>query len=90
MKVIIKDENSINIEGLTYRQYALLVEGLLSHWDKHGDYQVNVDERNLIKEALTINISSHIDLDKERAEIEGTVRKILNKSPLHLLHEDMI
>ncbi|SHN87987.1 hypothetical protein [Desulfitobacterium chlororespirans] len=75
------EKNSINIEKLTDRQFALICEAVLSHFWETGDYGINEADRELIRESFEkVDIKSILDLASERRDLQEKVWSTLASS----------
>jgi len=72
-------ENTVNIEGLSFRQLAL-VEVVLREASERGGYQIDIDDyKNIMEGFNVLNIKDVYDLDSEKKIIEENIREIMDK-----------
>lgn len=60
---------TVNIEGLTYRQLAL-IEEVVNQASRAGGYQIDIDDyEDIMKGFREINIKDVFDLEEEKKQI---------------------
>lgn len=79
--------NKANIEGLTFRQLAL-IEALVNEASMAGGYQIDIDDYNEIMKGFeTLDIKNIFNLKEEKREIEESVRKIMREAKVEPFRE---
>jgi hypothetical protein len=79
--------NKANIEGLTFRQLAL-IEALVNEASMAGGYLIDIDDyKNIMKGFKTFDIKDVFNLEEEKREIEESVRKIMQESEVKAFRE---
>jgi len=78
MKLNVVGNNIVNIEGLTFRQLAL-VEKAISYANKEGGYKIDIDDLNLVMEGFrAIDIKKDFfNLEEEKVQIETRCKEIM-------------
>jgi hypothetical protein len=72
-------DNRVNIEDLTFRQFALVYRAIKED-SEQGGYAIDIDELKLVMEGFKdIDIKTIFDLDKEKEEIETRIKEIMNE-----------
>lgn len=76
-----------NIEGLTYRQLAL-IESLVYEASRAGGYQIDIDDyEDIMKGFQKINIKDIFDLKEEKRQIRESVRLIMQEDKVRSFRE---
>jgi len=78
MKLNVVGNNTVNIEGLTFRQLAL-VEKTIRYASKEGGYKIDIDDLNLVMDGFkTSDIKKDFfDLEEEKVQIEARCKEIM-------------
>lgn len=76
-----------NIEGLTFRQLAL-IEALVNEASRAGGYQIDIDDYDeIMKGFTTFNIKEAFDLVEEKRQIRESVDKIMREAKIKSFRE---
>ena len=78
MKLNVIGNDIVNIEGLTFRQLAL-VEKAIRNASKEGGYKIDIDDLNLVMDGFnTVDIKrDFFNLEKEKVKIEASCKEIM-------------
>lgn len=79
-----------NIEGLTFRQLAL-IEALLHEASEGGGWQIDIDDyEEIMKGFGSLNIKDVFNLEEEKRQINESVRKIMQKDKVESFREQFL
>ncbi len=77
MKINVTSDNSVNIEELTFRQFALVFDAI-KEASEQGGYKIDIDDLNLVMDGFKdIDIKKFFDLQSEKEEIEKNIAEIM-------------
>lgn len=82
--------NTVNIEGLTFRQLAL-IELVVREASEAGGCQIDIDDyEDIMKGFQGINIKDVFNLEEEKRQIEEAIRKIVQKDKVKTFREQFL